>query len=91
MAAEYYYRDEDHLSGILSWEDFVCRNPNRSIRDLQNWQSLRDDWFAERGYPKEDFSDRRAGSGDTTRSFHAEAAERPLDFFGGLPEEEEDY
>lgn len=48
--AELYYREEDHLTGILSHKDFVVRNPSRSLVDIQRWGELRKKWFEDNGY-----------------------------------------
>lgn len=48
--AEFFYIDGDRLQGILTFEDFVSRNPSRSLGDIQKWGALRKKWFEDHGY-----------------------------------------
>lgn len=50
MVADFYYGEADRLTGLLTFEDFVRRNPSRSLVDIQKWGALRKKWFEANGY-----------------------------------------
>lgn len=75
---KFNYGDGDHLQGLLKWDDFVERNPSRTLLDIQKWHELRKNWFEANGYsiPKENLDVRGGSKAPETTSYHDAAVRR---------------
>lgn len=72
--AEFYYNKEDFLQGLLKWEDFVSRNRNRTVLDIQRWSELRNEWFRKNGF-NTPLKEKRSGGSKEFKSYHERMAE----------------